>query len=89
MYYKYLHSKGHTIALINCKLHPEHLLCGAAYFVSGLPKKMNLYSLNGDKVCSIAVPDAVINNPTYTRLLSPSNDIKIEVIDNAESLGKS
>jgi hypothetical protein len=83
-HHKYLHSNGHTVALINCKLHPEFITCGAAYFVAGLPERMFLYSLNGDKICSIVVPKSVRQNPTYTRFLSPLDDIKI---DYAESLG--
>ncbi|RAM47948.1 MAG: hypothetical protein C6Y22_30655 [Hapalosiphonaceae cyanobacterium JJU2] len=82
--HKLLHSNGHTITLINCKLHPEYLTCGAAYFVAGLPEYMFLYSLNGDKICSIVVPENIRNNPIYTRLLSLLDDIKLDLITNYE-----
>jgi hypothetical protein len=52
------------------------LTCGAAYFVAGLPERMLLYSLDGNKICLIVIPKSVRNNPTYTRLLSPLDDIK-------------
>ena len=84
MHHKYLHSNGHTVALINCQLHPEYLTCGAAYFMAGLPEQMLLYSLNGEKVCSIVIPEDIRRNPTYTRLLSPLDNIKI---DYAKPLG--
>jgi hypothetical protein len=76
--HKYLCSNGHTVALINCKLHSDHLICGAAYFTSGLPEIMPLYSLSGEKVSLIVVPDAARKSPTFTRLLSPQDDIRIE-----------
>lgn len=52
--------------------------------MAGLPEYMFLYSLNGNKICSIVVPETVRKNPTYTRLLSPLDDIKI---DYAKPLG--
>ena len=52
--------------------------------MAGLPERMLLYSLNGEKVCLIVVPANVRQNHTYTRLLSPTDDIKI---DYAEPLG--
>ena len=76
--HKCLHSNGHTVALINCKLHSDHLVCGAAYFTSGLPVNMPLYSLSGEKVSLIVVPETIRKNPTFTRLLSPQDDIRIE-----------
>jgi hypothetical protein len=82
--HKYLHSNGHTVVLINCKLYPDHLICGAAYFTSGLPKNMPICSLSGEKICLIVVPETIRKNPTFTRLLSPQDDIRIEY---AEPLG--
>lgn len=76
--HKYLYSNGHTVALINCKMHPDSITCGAAYMSAGLPKQMTLYSLYGDKVCSIVIPKSIRNNPTYTRLISPLDDIKLD-----------
>lgn len=82
--HKYLHSTGHTVGLINCKLHSNYLICGAAYFTSGLPNNILLYSLSGEKICLIAVPEAIRKAPTFTRLLSEQTDIRIEY---AEPLG--
>jgi hypothetical protein len=45
---------------------------------------MPLYSLSGEKVSLIVVPEAIRKNPTFTRLLSPQDDIRIEY---AEPLG--
>lgn len=72
------------MSLINCTLHPGHLTCGAAYFVPGLPQSIILISLNGEKVGSITVPEAIRKNSTHTRLLSATNDIRI---DYAEPVG--
>jgi hypothetical protein len=82
--HKCLHSTGYTVALINCDLRSDHLTCGAAYLTSGLPVNMPVYSLSGEKICLIVVPEAIRKNPTFTRLLSPQDDIRIEY---AEPLG--
>jgi hypothetical protein len=82
--HKCLHSTGYTVALINCDLLSDHLICGAAYFTSGLPVNMPVYSLSGEKICLVVVPEAIRKNPTFTRLLSPQDDIRIEY---AEPLG--
>jgi hypothetical protein len=76
--HKCLHSNGHTVTLLNCKLHSDHLVCGAAYFTSGLPEIMPVYSLSGGKVSLIVVPETARKSPTFTRLLSPQDDIRIE-----------
>lgn len=77
--YRYLHSKGHTIALINVRREANRLHCGFAYFVAGLTQAMTLY--DGDRlVCRIAVPDEILKCPTYTLKVDPLDEIQLEVI---------
>jgi hypothetical protein len=45
---------------------------------------MPICSLSGEKICLIVVPETIRKNPTFTRLLSPQDDIRIEY---AEPLG--
>jgi len=81
---KYLYSVGHTVALFNCKLHSDHLICGAAYFVAGLPATIDLLDVQNTKICTIVIPEDIGDKKTYTRLISPDEDIRL---DYAKSVG--
>ena len=77
--YRYLHSRGYTIALLNVELHAHYLKCGFAYFTAGLIQAMTLY--DGDRpICRIAVPDDVLRCPTFTLKVDPLDEIQLEVI---------
>jgi len=77
--YRYLHTKGHTIALINVRREANILHCGFAYFTAGLTQAMTLWE--GDRpVCRIAVPDDVLRCPTFTLKVDPLDEIQLEII---------
>ena len=69
-------STGSLAILINCRIHHDRLLCGAAVFRGGLSGEISVS--NGRTTCKIKIPESVQQIATYQVFADSQDNLEIE-----------
>lgn len=69
-------STGLLAILINCRIHHDRLLCGAAVFRGGLSGEIEVS--NGRTTCKIKIPESVQQIATYQVFADSEDNLEIE-----------
>jgi hypothetical protein len=69
-------STGLLAILINCRIHHDRLLCGAAVFRGGLSGEISVS--NGRTTCKIKIPESVQQIATYQVFADSQDNLEIE-----------
>ncbi len=77
---EYLSSECNQAHFVNCEIGQKGIFAGIAYFDAGVSPSVTVWN-GAQRVGTIAVPDEVRKNRTFSVICSPDDDISFPFVE--------
>ncbi len=65
--------------LINCEVDESGVTCGAIYLAPNLPPALPLFSLDGQQVCVLEIPQEYRSSPTPETITNVEDNLRFSI----------